>query len=445
MKKITLFLLAAAALFAACTKVEPVHKSFTATFDSENSNGTRTELVTGNEVHWIAGDAITIFDGETNVQSTTTDAGASAKFEADLSSAAPYYALYPYDANAVINGSKKITTTLLAVQRAKAGSFADDLNICVAKTEASTFSFKNVLSYLKFRVPETDVKRVTIKGADNEDLAGRIQIAINGEGVPSVYDVKSGARVVTLLPPSGESTFATETDYFIAVIPGSLSNGFWMLFTKTDNSISVARTGNSATFNRSGILNMGAPTLVQSTDVINFKDGALLAQYGDSFTVGEAAATTTIPDAIKTSVSYFDEFVFFGCTGGLSGFQNNTSLTQIILPAGITSCNSNCFDGCNSLESIIINDNCTGFAGRSFQTTTSLNSIIIPSVLTNISGNTFTSAGNKDVYYLQSTPPSSIAGTAFKHIYNFYIPSGSQSAYSTAFSAQTGTINYIEY
>lgn len=446
MKKISLFLLAVTVALTACNKIgDPVHKSFTASFDVADSDGTRTELVAGNDVHWIAGDAISIFDGLTNVQSITSDAGASAKFEVDLSNSGPYYALYPYNADAVINGSGKITTTLLAVQEAKAGSFADGVNICVARTETSTLSFKNVLSYLKFRVPEAGIKRVTLKGSDNETLAGRIQIAIDGSGIPSVFDIKNGANIVTLLPPSGSSTFATDTDYYIAVLPGTLANGFWLLFTYTDNTIAVAKTSKSATFNRSVFLNIGTATPMQSTDVITFRDPVVASEFGASFTVGDAAATSTIPSAIKTGATYFDEFVFFGCTGGINGFASNTSLKQIIFPAGITSLNSSCFDGCTALESVVINDNCTGFASKAFQNASSMSCILIPSVLDNISGNAFTGAGALDLWFLQATPPTSVTLSAFKSTYNLYIPAGSTSDYSAKLSGASGTINYIEY
>ena len=186
-----------------------------------STDATKTELTTGNNINWLSGDAISIFDGLTNEQVVTTDSGASATFEVDLENGSPWYALYPYDPNAVITSSGNITTTLPAIQKAKAGSFADELNISVAKTTTSTLEFKNFPSYLKFRAPAANIKRVTIKGADNENLAGKVQIKMSSSGVPVIQDVKSGCNVVTLLPEPGQSVFATDTDYFIAMFPGT--------------------------------------------------------------------------------------------------------------------------------------------------------------------------------------------------------------------------------
>ena len=456
MKKIILILLATTAVLAACNKSENPSKnstriSFVASLDAPegavpSAAPSRTELVAGNNVHWISGDQITIFDGETNECYTTTDDGASATFEADIENAGPYYALYPYNANAVITGSGNITTTLMPIQRAKAGSFADELNISVAKTETATLEFKNVLSYLKFRAPAANIKRVTLKGADNESIAGKFQIKVASSGFPIIQDIKSGANVVTLLPPAGNSTFETGVDYYIAVLPGTLTNGFWLLFTYDDNSIGVSSTANSAPFARNKILNIGVPTLAQASDVINFRESTLRTAFGDSFTVSDAASTTSIPDAVKTGAANLDELVYFGLTGGLAGFASNTSLKSIILPSGITSMNSSSFSGCSSLECVVFNDGFTTFAGKALQNDSSLNSLIIPSSLTTISGNAFTGAGNLDVYFLGSTPPGNIAGTAFKATYSFFVPVGSLSAYTTSFAdAGVSTITYIEY
>lgn len=457
MKKIILILLAATAVLAACNKSESPLKnstriSFVASLDAPegavpSAAPSRTELVPGNNVHWIAGDQITIFDGETNECYTTTDDGASATFEADIENPGPWYALYPYNPNAVITGSGNITTTLPAVQRAKAGSFADELNISIAKTETSTLEFKNFPSYLKFQVPAANIKRVTIKGADNEPLAGKVQIKMSSSNVPIIQDIKSGANVVTLLPPAGNSTFATGVDYYIAVFPGTLEHGFWLLFTYNDNTIGVSSTTNSAPFARNTILNIGTPTLAQPTDVINFRDAVLISEYGSSFTVADAAATTSLSAAVKSGAVCLDDLVYFGLTGGLAGFASNTSLKSIILPSGITSMNSTSFSGCSSLECVVFNDGFTGIAKQALENNSSLNSLLIPSTLSSISGNAFTGAGNLDMYFLGSTPPATVTPSAFKSpsVYSFYIPAGSTSDYTTRFASCTGTINYIEY
>jgi hypothetical protein len=448
MKKIYCIILAAAAMVACTEKLENQidskegkveHKVFVATNDI-----TKTELVAGNKVYWLSGDAISIFDGTTNERVETTDSGESATFEVDLENGSPWYALYPYDPNAVISGSGNITTTLPAIQRAKAGSFADELNISIAKTTTNTLDFKNFPSYLKFQVPAANIKRVTIKGANNENIAGKVQIKMSSSGVPIIQDVKSGANVVTLLPPSGSDTFATDTDYFIALFPGTLTNGFWLLFTYADNTIGVAYTTKSADFNRNSILNIHTPTLKKGSDVISFRDPVLTAAYGSSFTVAQAAATTSLASTVFDA-TYFDECVFFGLSGGMTGFQNKTSLKQIILPKGITALNKNSFNGCTNLEAIVLNDGLTSFGNSSLYGDSKLNAILVPSSVTGISGNAFTNAGNLDFYWMGSTPPSSLATTAFKANYNFYVPSGSKSAYETSFAGVDGTITFFEY
>ncbi len=454
MKKIYCIILAAAAMVACTEKLENQidskegkveHKVFVATNDI-----TRTELVAGNEIHWLSGDAISIFDGTTNEQVVAkeiTNGGVSATFEVDLENGSPWYALYPYDPNAVISAAGNITTTLPAIQRAKAGSFADELNISIAKTETSTLEFKNFPSYLKFRVPAANIKRVTIKGADNEPIAGKVQIKMSTtSGVPIIQEVKSPAKVVTLLPEPGKSVFETETDYYIALFPGTLTNGFWLLFTYADNSIGVAYTTKAAEFSRNKILNIHTPTLKKSTDVISFRDPVLTAAYPAPFTVADAAATASLDASVLSGATYFDECVFFGLTGGLVGFSGNTSLKQIILPAGITGLNGSAFKDCTSLESIVLNEGFSSMSSYALSGDSQLKSIVFPSTMTgSIAGNCFTNSGNLDCYWIGSTPPSSVTNSAFKANYTFYIPSGSLSEYQSRFSGVISKITFFEY
>ena len=83
--KETIFIIALAAVAVSCAKDStPVNdpageKVFTAGIS------TKTELVGGNAVHWVANDKISLFDGVANREFETADAGTTASFSGTAS------------------------------------------------------------------------------------------------------------------------------------------------------------------------------------------------------------------------------------------------------------------------------------------------------------------------------------------------------------------------
>ena len=192
------YVIALAAMAFACAKesdsltVPAGEKVFTAGIT------TKTELVSGNAVHWVAGDNISLFDGVANREFTTTDAGATAKFTGSASDAATYYALYPYQAGASCEGGV-ITATLPATQTAVAGSFANLLNLSVAKTTDTHLHFKNVCALVAVDLQKYfEVTSIKLEGRNNEDLAGTLSISFDGEGTPVVNSITGASKSITL-------------------------------------------------------------------------------------------------------------------------------------------------------------------------------------------------------------------------------------------------------
>ena len=137
---------------------------------------TRTSLAEGNAVVWERGDAISLFDpSRTNNKFTTEDSGESAAFSGTVSvDGGPYYALYPYDGNAEIDGSV-ISTVLPAVQTARAGGFASGLNPAVARAdENEMLYFRNACPIVKFTLGGSAamVVRAVLQGNLGESLVG---------------------------------------------------------------------------------------------------------------------------------------------------------------------------------------------------------------------------------------------------------------------------------
>jgi len=374
------------------------------TFSASMETATRTTIDSNNNVNWTSGDAISIFDGTTNVSATTTDSGASASFATTIQGSGPWYAVYPYNAEATITDGV-ITTALPATQTAVAGTFADGLNIAVAYSENTSLAFKNVTAFVKLTVTNNLVKEIIIKGENDEDIAGTIEISYNS-GVPT-YSVVSGEKKISLAPESGY--FTQGATYYAAILPQSLTSGFSVTYVDAFQDSTAVTTANAPEFKRSVALNIGSPDSSFSIDgPINFacaavKSDLLNAGIGGTIESGkiyksEAAAVTyeklgayigataggTVSSlwANPDDITSFDEFEYFVglhysatqvripnifCqlknlksikfpynTQAISNYccQGCSSLTAINLPAKVHSVFSYAFDGCSAVTKL---------------------------------------------------------------------------------------------
>ena len=199
-------------------------------FKAGNDAVSRTILTTDNAVNWEAGDAISLFDPDSNNRFTTSSSGASVTFTGSAKDAqSTYYALYPYDAEATISGSI-ITTTLPAEQTARPGSFANMLNPSVAKSGSDkTLNFKNACAVVKFTlgsVPDSkNIVKAMFRGNNGEALAGPIQIDASLDTPAAIVQTEFAGTEVTL---NGE--FTSGSTYYFVTAPAELSQGLTLTF-----------------------------------------------------------------------------------------------------------------------------------------------------------------------------------------------------------------------
>lgn len=226
-------------------------------FYANTDASTRTELTTDNAVHWEANDAISLFDpkGDNN-RFYTTESGPSVTFTGEATPAdGTYYALYPYDANAQIEGTT-ITTTLPAEQDAREGSFAQGLNPSVATADATnSLYFKNVCALVKFTLAEsatTTITKATLCGNNGEALAGALTIDAAVSTPIAMADTNFGQTVIEL-----NGSLTPGSTYYFVTAPVSLSKGLTLSLYDDKGNVWKKQSTTNATLKASHILNLG--------------------------------------------------------------------------------------------------------------------------------------------------------------------------------------------
>lgn len=262
MKKVSLFA-AMLAMASSCTVSEidsirgTTAPEITASFEIIV---TKTTITTDDEgvgtIWWKPADEINVFYGTTsthymskNKENATTVAFGTTDIIGSTESAQEnIWGLYPYDEEAECDG-ESVTTTIPAVQQAIAGSFDDDIFTSLAHSTSTVMTFYNVLGGIKFSLSRNDIKCITFKGNNDEDIAGKVKLEMDANGKP-VAEITEGEKTITLTPKEG-TTFAKNTNYYIVMLPTILSNGFTMTFETEDKIGTFNYTDKAVTISRS--------------------------------------------------------------------------------------------------------------------------------------------------------------------------------------------------
>lgn len=366
----------------------------------------------GNAVYWQPGDEVKVFyDGTgskftamcTSLSRTSKFTGSSNVifgFDEGFAGDAPLWGLYPYRDDAIAD-NVSITTTLPSEQTACAGTFAQGMNISVARSTSLSMAFYNVCGGLRFTLSQEGIKSVTFQGLNDENIAGTMKISFS-EGVPVIQEVTNGKRSITLTLPD-DGVFETGKWYYISILPGSLSSGYKMTFTtdkrtaafESETPVSVKR----GIFGQITNVDEGLPI---GKNII-FKD--LVAKYacvekfdadGDGeLSYEEAAVVTDITGLFSdwNGVEYFDELQYFTSLDRIDGytFIQLKKLKQVTVPSNVKIIDSNAFENCTSLVSVRFADDCSLSAiGRwAFYGCKALREITLPSGVRSIDQDSF--------------------------------------------------------
>ena len=268
---------AAAAMFMACAKENIITPSsqelspltFNAVAaESVSDDATKTVLSeNGLDVLWTAGDAISVCGAASAFTSDLAEgSSAETSFSGEALAADVYYAVYPYSAVSSWNGSTAVLE-LPAEQAPALNTFANGLGICYASTSAEdmAFRFEHLLGYVKFTIDENSgaVTTVNIATNGNEPLAGSFTVDLSSE-TPSASASGSMSHIVM----ESETPLAPG-NYYIAMLPGTYSQGLTISFLGENGGSDVKSVNTSLTLEAGQIQNIGTVARLDgiSTDV----------------------------------------------------------------------------------------------------------------------------------------------------------------------------------
>ena len=491
MKKFSIFALAAI-FFAACATDQTVDlrpadapDTIYASFDEPNADS-RVYVEQGTHLCWTAGDEISYFPGVTfNMQyrfkgETGATNGSFQKMTFDPVTGIDLqcnYAIYPFAETTEIAADGTIAYHFPSVQHYAENSFGLGANVMVAATkdvDDSVLRFRNAGGYLKLQLYGSDevVKSITLKGNNNEKIAGAATITMTYGDVPAVAMSDDATSSVSIDCGEGVALSATAenpTSFWFVLPEVTFEKGFAITVTNANGELFEKVTSNEVVITRNEIQPMAAievefasagpasneiwytatakvepyePDEFGATITSNVWDSdsrkgvitfnANVTKIGDhAFYECKKLKTITIPD----SVTEIGQFAFWSCT----------SLTSVTIPNSVTSIGKDAFWYCPSLTSVTIPDSVTSIGEYAFYDCRSLTSVTIPDSVTSIGDQAFYECSSlKTVYCKPTTPPT---GGVLMFKYNasdrrIFVPASDDDSIINAYKAKYYWSNY---
>lgn len=227
--------------------------------EMKNSTETRSLIREGGDILWVANDRISLFANGTNNPFITKDGGVVTNYKGTVSEEADiYYAVYPYNSDATIDGNT-ISTILYDHQYAEPGSFASGMNLSVSMSDTDTgqdLAFLHSVAWLRVRLSESyngdHIRSMRMKGNNGEYLAGDVKIAVDpADFSAKVQDTENKAQTIYLNQINSGETFRNGKFYYFVLAPQTFQNGFTLTLVNEDGEVCAIEYPDLITFTES--------------------------------------------------------------------------------------------------------------------------------------------------------------------------------------------------
>ena len=249
------------------------HITFTATQEvaggtQEVASVTRTYLNDNKIVVWSAGETVSLFDSESANCLFELVKGADqpvGEFDGTVSPNAreEYYAVYPYSQAYHFESGTATDVILPAEQTAVANGFDRNAAIMTGyTTNIECLPFKQLCAFVKVTT-ESASKKITFRSNGTENLAGTLDVEISTGGTGEATVTENGSNTVSLVPATGSTSIAAGT-YLIAVLPGTLEEGFTMEIDAVEgDDLTRSFENSTSVLKRAAVIDMGTASVAE--------------------------------------------------------------------------------------------------------------------------------------------------------------------------------------
>ena len=131
------------------------------------------------------------------------------------------------------------------------------------------------------------------------------------------------------------------------------------------------------------------PVLLAAASAETGTDGLQYSYNDEDLTATVSGYTGTATEVVIPAEVTHEDKTYKVTAIGYSAFWNNSTLTSITIPEGVTRIEAFAFDSCTSLKSVTIPEGVTYIGDFAFDSCTSLKSVTIPEGVTNIGNRAF--------------------------------------------------------
>ena len=322
-------------------------------------DATRSVRLENGDIWWTPGDQISVFygsgaDGGSCFTAQIDENKKVANFTGtigvitgggDISVDQTYFwGLYPYNDTALCDGTT-IVTDVPDCQTAVAGTFAPGVYPWIGRSQGLLMSFYGLCGGIKFTVNKEGIKKATLKSLDGSPLAGRVRIALDANGIPSVQEVIDGKDEVVLEAPDGEY-FIPGKYYFFVTLPHNFNTSFFTVKFETFTEEGTYERKRALEIKRADFIAFGSAldgsvTYEKKTGAIPVEDAAFKDYLVNNFDTDgdgeisyeEAASITKVwlnTDHVESmqGIEYMEALDTLYCNGKASGRLKNLDVSN---------------------------------------------------------------------------------------------------------------------
>jgi len=374
---------------------------------ADSSPCTKSTRGANGEFLWSPGDEINLFYGPTQGYGslftaqndepvTTTTFGGTIEVITGTtvgSTDLMFWGTYPFSQNNTCDGNS-VSISLQDEQTAVNNSWGEGALASVGKSQGLAMGFYNVVGGIKFFITEPGIRRIVLKGKNNEILAGRVSVTMSNN-LPTITAYQDNLKEITLFAPTDpvltapEFRVTTSTDttwYYITVPPVTFNNGFTLTLVK--DATQGVKNYSSRTINRNKFQPYGKAAndgavwsdiplqanqiRYTATEQVNYSPGEGIITYGN-----------VVESNVFNPTTHVGTITFANAITGLDhdAFSGNENLISVTLPDGLEEIEFRTFYQCPNLVSVDIPSSVNQIGPEAFRGCTSLEHIHVPEMI----------------------------------------------------------------